>query len=363
MAVPSRADSDSDDSQDEGLGAFLQEPEGYRPATPPPTVRTYERRKYGGIGPLVGDRQVQVGLVSGHPLWGHILYPAAIALARFLELHADSLLRGSESGRNGKNVLELGAGGGLPGLVAALEGARKVVITDFPDPALVKNLEKNVDMNIDAIRVNDPIARESIAATRAAGFTWGSSPANLFDLLTSDNDAPGADASDRTTSQGGPSSSSSPSSSKFDLILLSDLVFNHSQHLALLKTCLSCLAPPPSPSSSPSSPSSTLSRPPPPTTTTTSTSSSSSRTVPSVDLSCDSDEGTATTPAVLCFFSHHRPKFVEADLGILSLARENGWRVTKVWEDQEAGPAFPEDDGDLTIRGTVHGFMFTRPSS
>lgn len=44
----------------------------------------------------------------------------------------------------------------------------QVVITDFPDPALVKNLEKNVDMNIDAIRVNDPIARESIAATRAA---------------------------------------------------------------------------------------------------------------------------------------------------------------------------------------------------
>jgi len=60
---------------------------------------------------------------------GHILYPAAIALAQFLELHASSLLHGSDGskGKNkGKNVLELGAGGGLPGLVAALEGAGQV---------------------------------------------------------------------------------------------------------------------------------------------------------------------------------------------------------------------------------------------
>ena len=60
---------------------------------------------------------------------GHILYPAAIALARFLELHASTLLHGPDGGKGkgrGKNVLELGAGGGLPGLVAALEGAGQV---------------------------------------------------------------------------------------------------------------------------------------------------------------------------------------------------------------------------------------------
>lgn len=58
---------------------------------------------------------------------GHVLYPAAIALSRFLELHSNSLLRGdSKTGRKGKNVVELGAGGGLPGLVAGLEGARVV---------------------------------------------------------------------------------------------------------------------------------------------------------------------------------------------------------------------------------------------
>lgn len=60
---------------------------------------------------------------------GHILYPAAIALAQFLELHAATLLHAADGGKGknkGKNVLELGAGGGLPGLVAALEGAGQV---------------------------------------------------------------------------------------------------------------------------------------------------------------------------------------------------------------------------------------------
>lgn len=60
---------------------------------------------------------------------GHVLYPAAIALSRFLELHSDVLLRAETAlGRKGKNVLELGAGGGLPGLVAALEGALHVCL-------------------------------------------------------------------------------------------------------------------------------------------------------------------------------------------------------------------------------------------
>jgi nicotinamide N-methyltransferase len=104
-------------------------------------------------------------------------------------------------------------------------------------------------------------------------------------------------------------------SSKFDLILLSDLVFNHSQHLALLKTCLSCISPPP--------PASNLQ-------------TSQSLALPDVDLTSQSTKS-IQAPAVLCFFSHHRPKFVEADLGILSLADENGWNVEKVWEDKNAG--------------------------
>ncbi|GAA6036900.1 hypothetical protein JCM8097_006344 [Rhodosporidiobolus ruineniae] len=296
--------SSASGSDDEGFGIAFEEPEGFRPATPPPTVRTYTRRKFGGVGERVGAEEVEVGLVSGHPLWGHILYPAAIALARFLELHAEVLLHGPDGKGKGKGkaVLELGAGGGLPGLTAALEGAGNVVISDFPDPSLVNNLAKNVEINVTSL------GSDLIAETSAKGFTWGSPPDDLL-----------AAAGDR----------------KFDLILLSDLVFNHSQHSALLNTCLSCLAP--SSSSFPSS--------------------SSAPQQPEIDLSSPAE---LSTPAVLCFFSHHRPWLVDADLGILKLAEEKGWKVTKVWEDKEAGPAFPEDDGDLAVRGTVHGYMFTR---
>ncbi|GAA5857206.1 hypothetical protein JCM8547_009371 [Rhodosporidiobolus lusitaniae] len=299
-----RSSSSASGSDDEGGLDMFAEPEGFRPPTPPPTVRTYARRKYGGVGEIVGSEEVEVGLVWGHPLWGHILYPAAIAMARFLELHAEELLHGPEGRGKGKGkaVLELGAGGGLPGLTAALEGAGNVVISDFPDASLVNNIAKNVELNLTSL------SSDLVAETAARGFTWGSPPDSLFEA-----------ASNR----------------KFDLILLSDLVFNHSQHAALLNTCLSCL----SDSSSPSSPA-----------------SSSSLPVPPVDLSPPD----FSTPAVLCFFSHHRPWLVEADLGILKMVKEKGWKVTEVWRDEEAGPAFPEDDGDLTVRGTVHGYMFTR---
>lgn len=135
------------------------------------------------------------------------------------------------------------------------------------------------------------IAECAIAITQ--GFTWGSSPTDLLSFL-------------------------SPTHSKFDLILLSDLVFNHTQHPALLDSCLSCLAP-----ASPASP--------PPTTT---PSPSSSPPLPDVDLS--SARG-RQGPVALCFFSHHRPWLVEADLGILTVAEEMGWKVEKVWEDKEAG--------------------------
>jgi nicotinamide N-methyltransferase len=44
----------------------------------------------------------------------------------------------------GKTILELGAGGGLPSLVCALSGAAKVVVTDYPDADLIDNLRYNV---------------------------------------------------------------------------------------------------------------------------------------------------------------------------------------------------------------------------
>ncbi|GAA5864540.1 hypothetical protein JCM3774_005159 [Rhodotorula dairenensis] len=346
-----RSNTSASGSDDEpGFGAVFDEPEGFRPTTPPPTVRTYTRRALGGGGgPLVGDETVQVGLVSGHPLWGHVLYPAAIALARFLELHAEQLLHapdGTGKGKGkGKAVLELGAGGGLPGLVAALEGAGDVVISDFPDPALVNNIAKNIELNVASLKSDE------VAATVAKGFTWGTPPDPLLEALS-----PSGSGSE---SEGQPPP---PPPRRFDLILLSDLVFNHSQHVALLKTCLSCLSTPPTTSRRvlPQSEPGVTPLPPAPTPATTAAAAAATTATEAEQVVDFSDPSTLQTPAVLCFFSHHRPWLVDADLDILNLARQTGWLVNKVWEDKHAGPAFPEDGGDLGIRSTVHGWMFTR---
>ncbi|KAK4057986.1 Protein N-terminal and lysine N-methyltransferase efm7 [Microbotryomycetes sp. JL221] len=297
-------------SSDIGFGDMMEEPAGFRPATPPPTVQSYVRRHFGPDQGMIGESSVEVGLVSGHPLWGHILYPAAIALSRFLELHSHQLLKDKKG--KGKAVIELGAGGGLPGLVAALEGADKVVISDFPDPALVNNIAKNIELNVESHRAS------GAAESAAIGFTWGSSPSSMFEKIRDENEP----------------------NRKFDLILLSDLVFNHSQHGALLDSCEALLAQAPSNSEMNSSTTSSL------------------EWQPTVDLS----DPALDTPAVLCFFSHHRPTdaLIEADLGILSMAKSKGWNVKRVWKDDGAGPAFPEDEGDLCIRSTVHGYMFTR---
>jgi nicotinamide N-methyltransferase len=98
---------------------------------------------------------ISVRLVGSHPLWGHHLYVyraadlnfstplsfsraknknffffydrwnAARALAGFLQRNPELYA--------GRTVLELGAGGGLPGLVAAKCGARKVRTLLKPD--------------------------------------------------------------------------------------------------------------------------------------------------------------------------------------------------------------------------------------
>ncbi|KAG8215840.1 hypothetical protein J3R82DRAFT_7783 [Butyriboletus roseoflavus] len=119
-----------DDDGDLSLGAVFIEPP--RPPTPNATLSTYSR------GP--GQPDVSIRLVGSHPLWGHYLWNAAIAFASYLDSH-DELI-------SNKSVLELGAGGGLPGIVAAQNGAMNVVLTDYPDAALIGNLAYNVQQNI-----------------------------------------------------------------------------------------------------------------------------------------------------------------------------------------------------------------------
>lgn len=69
---------------------------------------------------------------------GHLLWNAGRTISDYLEGNASALL-------SGRNVLELGAGAGLPGIVSAINGASTVVVTDYPDPDLIENIAYNIE--------------------------------------------------------------------------------------------------------------------------------------------------------------------------------------------------------------------------
>ncbi|KIJ53206.1 hypothetical protein M422DRAFT_25671 [Sphaerobolus stellatus SS14] len=243
------------------------------PPPPEPTFATYDRPESLSQGSSWSSLSIR--LVGSHPLWGHHLWNAARCFATYLDQNKESLCLG-------KAVLELGAGGGLPSLAAALCGARRVVLTDYPDRDLVENMEINVENNIP----------ESIRhVTRVDGYIWGRPAA---DLLRNEDG----------------------SEEKFDVILMSDLIFNHSQHEALLITAELCLA------------------------------------------SSSSDQSSGT-PCVLVLYTHHRPHLADRDMEFFSKARERGWTCEEIVTERY-GPMFPEDSGDEAVRAVVHGWRLTR---
>ncbi|TRM67140.1 putative methyltransferase-domain-containing protein [Schizophyllum amplum] len=258
--------SDYDDGEASlGLDAIFPEPP--RPKTPPPSFTTYTRE----AAPDGAWKSIEIRLVGDHPLWGHYLWNAARAFSTYLDSNQELY--------KGRNVLELGAGGGLPGLVTALDGAQKVVLTDYPDATLVDNLDFNTQQNLPA----------SIAANVAVqGYIWGTPVAPLLEKLPAGR-------------QG------------FDLVILSDLIFNHSQHDALLKTCEQCTAEPSS----------------------------------------------AAPPYVLVFYTHHRPHLAHRDMEFFAKARERGWSCQEVLTERFP-PMFPDDPGAEEVRSTVHGWRLTR---
>lgn len=185
----------SDDEIDVGL---FEEPEDFRPPPPKPHFATYER-KIDGAKPA----SIEMRLVGKSPLWGHMLWNAGIYTADFLDKHSKEYVQG-------KRVLELGAAAGLPSLVCGLNGAAHVLCTDYPDPDLISNLEYNVSHCTDAKNVV------------VNGYIWGNDVGQM--LYGEDNIT--AKAQD-----------------KFDLIILSDLIFNHNQHHNLLRSCQQLLSP------------------------------------------------------------------------------------------------------------------------
>jgi len=223
---------------------------------------------------------INIRLVGAHPLWGHYLWNAARSFASYLDVNPQ-LYRD-------RFVLELGAGGGLPGIVAAKNGAKKVLLTDYPDASLIENLQFNVTENT---------AFGTASRVSVMGYIWGHSTQPLLDSL--------------------PMSPVSVAKQGFDLIILSDLVFNHSQHDALLKTCEDALS------------------------------------------ALPSTEPKQLVPTVLVFYTHHRPHLAHRDLEFFAKARERKWTCEAIVKDKFP-PMFPEDPGEEEVRSTVHGWRLTR---
>jgi predicted nicotinamide N-methyase len=131
----------------------------------------------------------------------------------------------------------------------------QTVISDYNDAALVANIAHNIAVNCIGLP----------GRTLAVGQTWGYDPSALLDAHDG-------------------------SASGYDLVLLADVVFNHSQHAALLATCEAVLAP---------------------------------------------------GGQVLCFYSHHRPWLVEADERLFAVAEGRGWTCERIWKDEKAGVRRP----------------------
>jgi nicotinamide N-methyltransferase len=181
-----------------------------------------------------------------------------------------------------KTILELGAGAGLPSLVSSILGASKVVVTDYPDPDLVSNLWTNItNLNLnptpDINNTNNKIIAE--------GFCWGADPSKLLSYLPQQaHSAPG-----------------------FDVLILADLLFNHSEHGKLLSTLLSTL------------------------------------------------KKTSDSKALI-FFTPYRPWLYEKDMAFFDLAREAGLSVEKILEEMMEKVMFEDDPGDEELRRKVFGY-------
>ncbi|PRT55676.1 Protein N-methyltransferase NNT1 [Wickerhamiella sorbophila] len=242
----------------EEFGDLFAQPEPEPQPVDLPSFVDYERH----LSSVV-PQKINLRLVGKNPLWGHLLWNAGKVSAEYIDEHSKEL--------EGKTVLELGAASALPSLLASLS-AQNVVATDYPDPDLLENIECNIKtLKKDAGR-ELPIC--------AQGYIWGNETQALLN-------APGQNGR------------------KFDFIILSDVVFNHTEHEKLIRTCKETLAP---------------------------------------------------AGQVLVVFTPHRPKLFEKDLAFFSLAEDNGFVCEKLFE-KELKPMFEEDEESVHIRSMVFAHL------
>jgi EEF1A N-terminal glycine/lysine methyltransferase len=118
----------------------------------------------------------------------------------------------------------------------------------------------------------------------AAGYLWGQSAEALLSSLPA-------------------------SANNFDLIILADILFNHSEHKKLIQTLQQTMG---------------------------------------------------QTSSALVFFTPYRPWLLQKDLAFFEIARAEGFSVTKIMEHTMDKVMFDEDPGDEQLRRTVFGYRLAR---
>lgn len=189
-------------SDDEELfeGILFEEPENFRPSKPEIHFAKYER-KYNTVENEHDVKEITLRLVGESPLWGHLLWNAGVYTADYIERHAKEDI-------TEKKIVEFGAASALPSLLCSLNGAAKVLCTDYPDADLLGNIRYNVD------HLGYKAAKDII---EVEGFIWGNDSSEIANKLGGDG--------------------------KADFLIMSDLVFNHSEHHKLMKSCKELIKP------------------------------------------------------------------------------------------------------------------------
>lgn len=97
----------------------------------------------------------------------------------------------------------------MPSIVSAIQGARTVVMTDYPDPDLVANMQHNADLSAHLI----PATSSDRRRLNVEGYKWGNSVEPLLAHLPP---------------TGTPAA--------FDVLIMADVVYSHREHGNLVKT-------------------------------------------------------------------------------------------------------------------------------
>lgn len=113
----------------------------------------YSSPSYGEILLTLADPAAE-----SRTLFSHFLWNAGVELGILMEEGAgggEGLLGKTKEvdwSVKGERVLEVGAGTGLAGIIAAYAGAKEVVISDYPATEVLANIQNNVSNNIDSRR-------------------------------------------------------------------------------------------------------------------------------------------------------------------------------------------------------------------